>query len=84
MLDQVWSDYGTPGVLGEYSYTFDRVGNRTSRGNVLETDLSQAFDDDGLDQLISADRTNGYTLDWELDGRGNWTRKRFASPLIFP
>jgi hypothetical protein len=61
VLDQAWSDYGTPGVVDEYTYTFDRVGNRTSRGNALESALSQIFDYDDLNQLISADRTNGYT-----------------------
>jgi RHS repeat-associated protein len=59
--------------VDEYTYTFDRAGNRTSRGNALESALSQLFDYDDLNQLISADRTNGYTQDWELDGLGNWS-----------
>jgi hypothetical protein len=40
VTDQKWTN-GNNDVLDEYTYTYDASGNRTSRGNVLDTDLSE-------------------------------------------
>lgn len=74
VLDQTWSSYGlSPGVIDEYSYTYDRSSNRTSRVNALESALTQLYEFDDLNQLISAERNNGDDQAWELDGLGNWS-----------
>ena len=37
IVDQVWEQYGSsPSVLDEYTYTYDRAGNRTAKTNALE------------------------------------------------
>ena len=63
VTDQVWNDYGaTPDVvLDEYTYTYDRVGNRESRDNELKTDgsLDESYDYDDLYRLIDFDRGTG-------------------------
>ena len=77
VVDQVWNDYGaTPDVvLDEYTYTYDRVGNRESRDNELKTDgsLDESYDYDDLYRLIDFDRGAGVTQDWDLDALGNWS-----------
>ena len=73
-LDQAWSSYGSsPGAVDEYTYTFDRAGNRTSRANTLDSDLSQTYEYDALNQLISSERGSGFTQTWNLDSLGNWS-----------
>jgi hypothetical protein len=43
VIDQLWTSYGeNPGVLDEYTYTYDRAGNRTSRGNATDAALKAA------------------------------------------
>ena len=45
IVDHVWVRYGQdPGVVDDYTYTYDRAGNRTSRANVLDTALSQLYE----------------------------------------
>lgn len=74
VVDQLWTDYGSdPDVtLDHYTYTYDRAGNRTSRTNVLNDDLSEAYDYNGLDELISTIRNDNFDQSWNLDGLGNW------------
>ena len=75
VTDQVWNDYGATAVRDEYTYTYNRVGNRMSRDNELKTDgsLDETYDYDDLYRLIDFDRGAGVTQDWDLDALGNWS-----------
>jgi RHS repeat-associated protein len=76
VTDQVWTDYGAnpDTVIDEYTYTYDRVGNRTSKGNTLHTAFNETYTYDALDRLTSTDRGDGTSNDqtWGLDGLGNF------------
>ena len=75
VLDQVWTDYGAdPDVtLDEYTYTYDRAGNRTSRDNELHSAFDEDYTHDGLDRLTSSERADDYDQTWGLDGLGNFS-----------
>ena len=75
VVDQVWTDYGANPdvVLDEYTYTYDRAGNRTSRDNELNHDLDETYNYDLIDRLVSAVRDNGFDQTWGLDGLGNFS-----------
>jgi RHS repeat-associated protein len=76
VVDQIWTDYsGTPTPIDEYTYTYDRAGNRTAKTNVLKTDhsLDETYEYNDLDELISTVRNNGFDQSWDLDSLGNWS-----------
>jgi RHS repeat-associated protein len=74
VTDQVWSSYGDdPGTLDEYTYTYDRAGNVTTRDNTLDSALSQTYEYNGLNELTSAERGDSSTQTWDLDALGNWS-----------
>ncbi len=74
VTDQVWADYGTtPETSDEYTYSYDRAGNRTSRANELRTALSETYQYNGLDALVSSVRNDSFDQSWTLDGLGNWS-----------
>jgi RHS repeat-associated protein len=74
IVDQIWLDYGANPdvVLDEYAYTYDRAGNRLTRGNALHTAFSETYDYDDLDRLISSERNDSHDQSWGLDGLGNF------------
>ncbi len=71
--DQIWTDYGSdPDVpLDQYHYTYDRAGNRLTRENVLNGDLSETYEYNALDELRCAFHNDGLNQFWEFDGLGN-------------
>ena len=80
IVDQVWAEYGVyplppvpGGMLDEYTYTYDRASNRTSRTNALDWALSEIYAYDPLNRLTSSDRYDGSAADqsWGLDAAGN-------------
>ena len=76
IAEQVWEDYsGTPTVIDEYTYTYDRAGNRTTRTNETKGDssLDETYTYDDLDRLETMDRADGFDQDWTLDGAGNFS-----------
>ena len=75
VIDQVWTDYGSDPdvVLDRYTYTYDRAGNRTGKANALNTALSETYDYNDLDELISTIRNDGFDQSWDLDALGNWS-----------
>ncbi len=74
VTDQVWADYGTtPETSDEYTYSYDRAGNRTSRTNELRTALSETYQYNGVDALVSSVRNDSFDQSWTLDGLGNWS-----------
>ena len=76
VTDQVWNDYGADPdvVLDEYTYTYDRVGNRTSRDNELDSDFDEDYIYDDLYRLTDFDRADGFDQSWDdLDVLGNWS-----------
>jgi len=74
VADQVWTDYGeNPDVtLDEYTYTYDRIGNRTGRDNELHSAFDEDYTYDGVNRLTSSDRADDYDQTWTLDGLGNF------------
>ncbi len=75
VVDQLWTDYGADPdiVLDRYTYTYDRAGNRTGKANALNTVLSETYDYNDLDELISTIRNDGFDQSWDLDALGNWS-----------
>ncbi len=74
VTDQVWTDYGTtPETFDEYTYSYNRAGNRTSRTNALRTALSETYQYNGVDALVSSVRNDSFDQSWTLDGLGNWS-----------
>ena len=75
VLDQLWTDYGEdPDVtLDEYTYTYDRVGNRTGRDNELHSAFDEDYTYDGLNRLTDSDRADAFDQSWTLDGLGNFS-----------
>jgi len=75
VVDQVWEDYsGTPTPIDEYTYTYDRAGNRTGRANETKTDgsLDETYTYDALDRLASWSLDGSLQKSWaEMDGLGN-------------
>ena len=74
VVDQVWTDYGADPdvVLDEYTYTYDRAGNRTSRDNELHSAFDEDYTYDDLDRLTDSDRADDFDQSWGLDGLGNF------------
>ena len=75
VADQVWTDYGANPdvVLDEYTYTYDRAGNRTARTNALHNAFSETYDYDALDRLTTTTRNDSFDQSWTLDGLGNFS-----------
>ena len=74
VVDQLWESYGeNPEVLDEYTYTYDRAGNRAGRTNELNDDLSETYGYNDLDELTSSTRNDDVDQSWTLDGLGNWS-----------
>ncbi len=73
VIDQVWTDYGSDPdvVLDRYTYTYDRAGNRTSKTNELNGNLSETYEYDALDRLIAWDLDGVEQKTWSLDALGN-------------
>ena len=71
--DQIWSDYGASATLDRYTYTYDRMGNRTAKVNTQHTDFNETYTYDDLDRLESATRADSFDQSWTLDGQGNFT-----------
>jgi YD repeat-containing protein len=74
VVDQLFLDYGAnPDVtLDEYTYSYDRASNRTTRGNALHTAFSETYAYDDLDRLTSSERNDSHDQSWGLDGLGNF------------
>ncbi|NLE39844.1 MAG: RHS repeat-associated core domain-containing protein, partial [Pirellulaceae bacterium] len=75
VVDQLWTDYGADPdvVLDEYTYTFDRAGNRTSRDNELHAAFDEDYTYDDLNRLATAVRADSFNQSWMLDGLGNFS-----------
>jgi RHS repeat-associated protein len=70
VVDQHWKHGSTS--TDRFTYTHDRNGNRLSKGNVLNSNFSESYSYDGLNQLSSFARGNGDTQSWDFDSLGNW------------
>lgn len=76
VADQIWTDYGASpdAFLDRFTYGYDdRVGNRTSKTNQLHNALSETYEYNDLDELISTARDDNFDQSWTLDGLGNWS-----------
>jgi len=77
VVDQRWTQgtTATSPVVDRSTYTYDRNGNRLTRGNALATAFSEKYSYDALNQLQSFARTGGTTKtqQWQFDALGNWT-----------
>ena len=73
IVDQVWEQYGSsPSVLDEYTYTYDRAGNRTAKTNALDSVLSDTYAYDDLGAAGGVYAANGtQQKTWSLDALGN-------------
>ena len=70
-IGQEWrKDDGT--LVDGYGYTYDRAGNRTSKGNLLNSAFSETYAYDGLSRLTDTNRGGVDLQNWSLDALGNW------------
>jgi RHS repeat-associated protein len=70
VVDQNWSKAGTS--TDRFTYSYDRNGNRLTKGNALNSAFSETYSYDGLNQLSSFARGNGDSQSWNFDSLGNW------------
>ena len=92
VVDQVWTDYGAnPDVtLDEYTYTYDRAGNRTSRDNELHSAFDEDYTYDDLDRLTSSDAgrrlrpDRGASTAWATSAPSTTTALRRPAPPTRP
>ncbi len=59
-------------TLDEYTYSYDRAGNRTSRANELHSSFDEDYLYDALNRLTDSDRADAFDQSWTLDGLGNF------------
>ena len=72
IANQKWTNGAGTATLDEYSYTYDRNGNRTSKANLLNSSYSENYAYDGLNRLPDTNRGGSDYQDWGLDALGNW------------
>lgn len=70
VVDQKWVD-SSDTAIDEYTYTYDRDGNRTSKANSLNSDLSETYSYDDLSRLTGVTRDGTAHQSWDLDALGN-------------
>ncbi len=71
VVDQNWDKSGT--ATDRFSYTYDRDGNRLTKGNSVNTAFNKVYTYDNLNQLSSFNRGSGtHTQSWDYDSLGNW------------
>jgi hypothetical protein len=75
VVDHVWKDYSGESdvTIDQYTYTYDRAGNRESRDNELHAAFDEDYTYDDLDRLATTTRADDFDQSWELDGLGNWS-----------
>ena len=71
VVDQRWFKSSDGSALDRLEYSYDTNGNRLSRVNLLNSDLSETYSYDNLNQLISFTR-GSHTRSWDYDAQGNW------------
>jgi RHS repeat-associated protein len=71
IVDQRWLRSGDGSAVERLQYTYDRNGNRLSRVNLLNAELSESYSYDDLNQLISFTRGE-HSRSWDYDAQGNW------------
>jgi RHS repeat-associated protein len=71
VVDQRWLRSGDGSAVERLQYTYDRNGNRLSRVNLLNAELSESYSYDNLNQLISFTRGE-HSRSWDYDAQGNW------------
>lgn len=73
IVDQRWVNSSSGVAADRYSYTYDRDGNRLTKGNAVNSAFSEVYTYDGLNQLSSTNRNGGaHTQSWNYDALGNW------------
>ncbi|GIW85566.1 MAG: hypothetical protein KatS3mg107_1226 [Gemmataceae bacterium] len=71
IVEQRWLRSGDGTAVERLQYTYDRNGNRLSRLNLLNAELSESYSYDNLNQLISFMRGD-HSRSWDYDAQGNW------------
>jgi RHS repeat-associated protein len=71
VVEQRWLRSGDGSAVERLQYTYDRNGNRLSRVNLLNAELSESYSYDNLNQLISFTRGE-HSRSWDYDAQGNW------------
>lgn len=73
VVDHRWADGSSGVAASRLQYTYDRSGNRTSKLDIVNSIFNEAYNYDGLNQLIGFDRNGGdRTIDWDYDTLGNF------------
>ncbi len=84
VVDQKWYDYAASAVRDQYTYGYDRAGNRLWRENATASAKDEFYTYDEIHRLVNFDRgtlnatktavsgTPTLEQDWTLDPTGNW------------
>ena len=69
VIDQNWKK-GTSST-DRFTYTYDRDGNRLTKGNSVNAAFNESYSYDNLNQLSSFTR-GSHSQSWDFDALGNW------------
>ena len=78
VIDRRWVNTNTGTVTDDFTYTYDRDGNRLFRRNTIRPDFNEQYTDmsgayDPLNRMTGFSR-GSHTQTWGLDALGNWTK----------
>ena len=69
VIDQNWKKGSTS--TDRFTYSYDRDGNRLTKGNSVNTAFNESYSYDNLNQLSNFTR-GSHTQSWDFDVLGNW------------
>lgn len=71
VIDLNWKPSGSS--TDRFTYTYDRNGNRATKGNSVNSAFNETYTYDSLNQLTGFNRNSGaHTLAWDFDALGNF------------
>ncbi len=71
VVDQRWMDATSGTAKDRFQYTYDALGNRTARDNLVNSSFDEDYTYDALNQLASYTRGSD-SQSWDYDALGNW------------
>jgi RHS repeat-associated protein len=71
VVDQRWIKTSTGTATDRFQYTYDRDGSRLTRTNALNSNFSETYSYDNLNQLTGFTRGT-HSQSWSFDALGNW------------
>lgn len=73
VVEQNWYNTSTTSSVEDLTISYDRDSNVTVRTNLLNSDFTETYSHDLLNQLAEFARANGQNQVWTVDALGNFT-----------